>query len=589
MPKPQPYSPYASSKGSDGAKTCYLDRHNKVPAPDLYAYDGVPQHMPDPALGSYDLFGIRDDICFDRFGRYGPYGLGYVGSEGGVGVGMETESEGNDVVWDKTGKIDYREVDWADAQERCQAANKHRFVEPQEGTGELPAVGPERNGKKARIAVVMRCYTGFKWTELAVLNLRAMINELALKSGGEYSVHILLHVRDDTLPIWSDDAMVQRVLDYNVPREFHGLVTLWSVSQMMLFYPGRFDAAWQNPSGQGIHGVYRSAHLPVQVFAMQHPEYEHFWNWEMDLRLVGNYYELFDRIGKWADEQPRSLMWERNERYYVPAYHGSWDNFTASVARDSGIGPDESAAASIVGPVWYEGKQPLRSEERGQSALPESCTIGKPAGKCGVGEGADLIALDPIFDVMGSGWVFSNDVTGYKNPSSDNPPRRASIVTAGRVSRRLLAAMHEEVWRYHRSMFTEMFATTIALHRALKAVYAPHPIYLDRAWQEPGAAVDAVFNSGEDRSTSGRNSPFDMRNEHNQKGTSFYYHSEFAGLLWRRWLGYPQMDGRGSYGGRSGAGTVRGGPDEETRKDSSGRMCLRSMLLHPIKHERPDE
>jgi hypothetical protein len=34
---------------------------------------------------------------------------------------------------------------------------------------------------------------------------------------------------------------------------------------------------------------------------------------------------------------------------------------------------------------------------------------------------------------------------------------------------------------------------------------------------------------------------------------------------------------------------LRGGKAEEERKDGTGRMCLRSMLVHPIKWEHPSE
>ena len=303
------------------------------------------------------------------------------------------------------------------------------------------------------------------------------------------------------------------------------------------------------------------------------------------MRYLGNYYELFDRIGRWAGSQPRSLMWERSSRYYIPSFHGTWDNFTKTVQQDH----LRSGKRTMYGPVNYPDRKKLRSEERGESPLPKNCGGGQDPAQCGVGEAADLITFGPIFDVPSSGWVFSNDITGYGDEASFNsPPRRASIVTAGRLSRRLIMAMHEETWRHRHTMFSEMFPATVALHHGFKAIYAPHPTYLDRAWTPLGSTIDAAFNSGEDHSTSGTNSPFHLGNEHNQKGTSWYYHSEFAGLLWRRWLGYAQMDGRGGMGGMNGGGTLRGGVEEETKPDSTGRMCLRSMFLHPIKSEKPD-
>ncbi|KAK6839790.1 hypothetical protein PG987_005656 [Apiospora arundinis] len=127
----------------------------------------------------------------------------------------------------------------------------------------------------------------------------------------------------------------------------------------------------------------------------------------------------------------------------------------------------------------------------------------------------------------------------------------------------------------------------MAFHHGLKAVYAPHPVYVDRAW--PAEEIEKHFNGGRDHTSGGHGSPFDLQNEHNHKGTSWYYNSEFAGLLWRRWLGYAQMDGRGKNGGRSGEGDLRGGREEESDPNNSGRLCLRSMLVHPIKWENPSE
>ncbi|KAL8376437.1 hypothetical protein RB595_007500 [Gaeumannomyces hyphopodioides] len=605
IPHPTPYVPQPDYESAEyleknhAVKRCYLDKEQKIPVPDTLAYAGVPQGLPDPAIGSYDLLGLRSDVCFDRFGRYGPYGLGYDGAEGGTSEGTDTEREGSEAVWARTGKVDYRAVDWGAAQKRCLVANRDRFENvhdvaavPDDDGGDEQRPGEARGrGKMHRIAVVVRIYVGFEWTQHVVLNFRAMVSELALKSGGEYTVHFLLHVKDDNVPIWADAAAAQRVLDDAVPREFHSLCTLWSEAQMRLVYPGNFGEAVENPSGSDVHGVYRSAQMPLQDFAMAHPEYEHFWNWEMDMRYLGNYYELFDRLGGWARAQSRAHLWERSAKYYLPAVHGTWANFSDLVAETT----RRAGKRPIMGPVYFPGRQPIRAEERGESFLPaDTCGAAGDAGDgvesirhsdgCGRGEEADLITLNPIFDAEGSGWVFASDVTGYDR-AWPTPPRRCAIVTAGRLSRRLLAVMHEETWRMRHSMFSEMFPAAMALHHGLKAAYAPHPVLLDRGWGM--AHADAAFNGGYDASTSGHGSPFDFGNEHNHKGTTWYYNSEFAGLLWRRWLGYAQMDGRGDDGGRAGAGTLRGGRAEEEAPGSPGRLCLRSMLVHPIKWEKP--
>ncbi|CAG9949639.1 unnamed protein product [Clonostachys rosea f. rosea IK726] len=574
-PSQKPYYPYNSSHPD--FRLCYLDSQNTIPAPDIFAYSGIPQNFPEPSMGSYQALGIPDDVCFDRFGRYGPYGFGYSKREGGSGVGQFTESSGNERVWATSGKIDYNTVDWADAQDRCYEANKARFQQVNPETNKLVPV----KGKKARIAVVIRVYTGFEWTDLAILNFRALINELSLKSGGEYQVHFLLHVKDGDTPLWSDEATARRVVETNMPAEFRGMVTLWSEPQMALYYPGKFRDSYSNPSQRELGGVYRSGHWPLQIFARQHPEYEHFWNWEMDMRWVGNYYELFNRMTKWAEQQPRHLAWERNSRYFIPSYHGNWENFTATVERDAG----ESGIEPVLGPVQFQGRKSLRFEMRGESPMPASCDPDGDRSLCGVGEEADLITVNPIFDTHMSGWAFGLDAVGY--PKKAPPPRRAAIITASRLSRRLLDSMHEQVWRHHQTMFSEMFPASIAFHHGFKAVAAPHPIYLDRQW---GDAINEVFNGGSHHSTDGHGCPFDISNEHNHRGSTWYFNSKFSGMLWRRWLGYPQKDMRGRYQSTQGEdGVMQGGKNQEESSSGTGRMCLRSMLLHPIKLEHPSE
>ncbi|KAJ8130185.1 hypothetical protein O1611_g3445 [Lasiodiplodia mahajangana] len=463
---------------------CYVDSNKKVLVPDLYAYRGLIQGQPEAAIGSHEALGLRSDVCFDRFGRYGPYGLGYSLDRGGLSESLDIESEDSETVWEQSGQINWNEVDWAEAQDRCFSANQGRFFTGNKTRdAELAATGRK---KLYRTAIVVRTYVGFKWTAHAVLNFRAMISELNLQSGGEYDVHFLLHVRDNNAPIWADIATAQEIIDRYVPPEFHGLCTLWSEAQMKLYYPGNFGDTYENPSNADIHGVYRSAHMPLQHFAMMHPEYEHFWNWEMDMRWTGSYYELFDRLGKWGAKQSRVGAWERSAKYYIPGLHGTWENFTELVNSEI----QASNRRPLLGPVTFAGKLALN---QGENFMPASCASGSELSQCGVGEEADLITLNPLFDADESGWVFAGDVTGYQT-ALPKPPRRCSIVTASRLSRRLLSVMHEETWRLHHSMFSEMFPSTMAFHHGLKAVFAPHPVFIDREW--PQMEIDKAFNGG---------------------------------------------------------------------------------------------
>ena len=129
------FNPYPDYTDSDyinkygERRECFLDKDNSIRVPRIQSFPGVPKGFPDPVMGSNEMLGIRDDVCFDRFGRLGPYGLGYGVKKGGSGAGLEGHRDGAERVWEDVPPVDFRHVDWADVQHRCHAANQHRFKE----------------------------------------------------------------------------------------------------------------------------------------------------------------------------------------------------------------------------------------------------------------------------------------------------------------------------------------------------------------------------------------------------------------------------------------------------------------------------
>lgn len=185
----------------------------------------------------------------------------------------------------------------------------------------------------------------------------------------------------------------------------------------------------------------------------------------------------------------------------------------------------------------------------------------------GVGEDADFITFNPLFDPQNTNWILAEDTTGYNTtPPNQYPPRRTAIITASRLSRRLLETMHRETALKRHTMFSEMWPGSCALHHGYKAVYAPHPVYIDRKW--PTSYLAAIFNNGRNGAAGGaRTSVFSDERQHNFLGTTWYYHAGFSANLWKRWLGY-KVDNDGG---------------EEWEVANEGRMCLPGMLLHPVK------
>lgn len=605
------FDPYTNADAQhefESPVECYLDNNTKLQVPKLLSYSGVPKGFPDPAMGSHDIFGLRNDMCFERYGRLGPYGYGYSRKYGGSGAGVEGEREGSEYVWEGyEEEVNYKNVQWVEAQDRCKQANAHRFkpVSKQQRNHfftSMAAGGPAKDKKPEhdtlplktasgkqylnRTAVVIRTWWDYKYDDEDLFYLRALVNELSLQSGAEYDVQFLVHVKDDNMQIWADEETYQRVLNDALPAEFRGMGTLWSERQMGLIYGGVAESFYRDLP---VHGAYRSTYMPMQYFAHMHPEYEFIWHWEMDIRYTGNFYHLFKQVTQWAKQQPRKGLWERNGRFYIPSEHGTWEEFKQMVRVQTQHGTAQKA--SVYGKLGADAasKHPMDEESRraessvwgpvrpsgegDETDLPDSdpkppITFDKDNYEWGVGEEADFITFNPLFDPHNTNWILAEDVTGYNTSHNNYPPRRSAIITASRLSHRLLETMHRETALKRHTMFSEMWPGSCALHHGYKAVYAPHPVYIDRAW--PTSYLAAIFNNGINGASGGsRTSVFSDERQHNFLGTTWYYHAGFAPNLWRRWLGF-KVDNDG-------------GEEQEKSAEGEGRMCLPAMLLHPVK------
>ncbi|OAA44687.1 hypothetical protein BBO_04170 [Beauveria brongniartii RCEF 3172] len=637
VPPSSAWSNYRHRSVEANVKECFIDTASQIRVPELRYYTGRPHGFPNHIGGSYELLDLPEDICFERYGRYGPYGFGYSSRMGGLGTGEHSENEGAELVWDSRPHVNFGEVDWADAQRRCLQSNAHRFKavptrkagpqgfvnavpetdkkqKRQDTAVDTPTSSIQEDGKATaeatesassdsitktgRTAIVFRCWDEFFFREDDIANLRSMILELSLGSGGRYDVHLLVQVRNDAAhPIWADQEVYEKRIRDVIPKEFQGLVTLWTETQMLSLYQGIHDK-WTVGPDHSVHGSYRGLVMAMQHFAYLHPEYDHFWHWEMDVRYTGHYYDLLTKIESWAKEQPRKGLWERNARFYVPATHGSWDDFkhlarvqteTGTLSADNVWGnlpkldEDEPQRArkgdrSVWGPVrpddendWFE---------YDDDPVPPT-TYESDKYQWGVGEEADYITLNPIFNPEGTTWGLRDDITGFNE--SQPPPRRASIITTSRMSRRLLLSMHRATTLKKQFGFAEMWPATTALHHGYKAVFAPHPLFVDRRW--PVEYLAGTLNAGRNGAAGGARASVYGAREHNLRGLSWFYNTGFAPNLYRRWLGLRvNNDGGDAFektedksrlsAGVDGVGGMPGG---------EGRMCLPPMLLHPIK------
>jgi hypothetical protein len=512
--------------------------------------------FPNPSIGSSSAVGLDHNICFERHGRFAPYGIDH--------LSIHEHPPSSVVDWDK--------VRWGKLQQTCVNRNRELFdLGPRSFSDNKSRLNdfPGRDARhRKRVAVIFRSYDGMQYNADMLRTMRAVISELSLGSGGEYVAFLLVQVKDQSLPIFDDPELYEKIIREKVPKEFWDITVLWSEAIWPQLYPSL---------PQGAMNVHLSQWLPIQWFAMKYNNFDHYWNWEMDVRYTGHYYELVEALHSWTQQQPRKGLWERNSRFWIPSIHGSLSSFMNSVQQKYVKGKlFQQQDRSIWGPQLYPDQERfgfvLDPPYHKPTALEDDF-------EWGVGEDADLITLLPMFNPDPTHYVFRDAYWNYPTTSGPaGPPRRTSIITFFRLSHRLLNLMHLENSRtlgHH--MGSETWPQSVTLQHGLKAVHVPHSIYMEKAW--PPEALDFIFNNGDRERTveafknipdygegsGGYESPFGLGREHNFDQSTWYYRDRLASRLYRRFLGH-EVDGIG-------------GKDWEKQH---GTFCLPPMLLHPI-------
>ncbi|RFU33011.1 hypothetical protein B7463_g3339, partial [Scytalidium lignicola] len=512
----RPYPPYntqrwkATHRGSFAE--CEMPEGTKG---DMLVFSGRSEGLVDTPMGSNVALDIDSDLCFERKTRLEPYGY--------------TEEE--DGSSNSTVSTEWDHVNWGQLQKKCVAKNAERYVRSENVN--------EKTG--TRTALLLRAYTGMQYTEDEKQNIRALVTELSLKSGGEYQVFLLTQMKDRDFDIANDPAAHKAAIEKHVPREFWDMTVFWTDAEMRELYP-KIPDEFQN--------VHRAQWFSVQKFAQDFPEFDFYWNWELDSRYTGNHYDLLEKLGGFGATQPRKCLWERNNRYYIPQFHGQYDtDFRQSVEEIHG-------GSCLWAPPAIENVTPL-------GPPPPTKNQSRDDYVWGVGEEADYISLAPMFIPRTTLWVDRDAMSGYVGP--DKTPRRTTIGTQSRCSKKLLDIMHMENQRGN-FVSSEMTPQTVALHHGLKAVYAPIPIWFDREWDP--RSLNKWFNTGDDGSTSNGKfvSPFSWGDEGRFSGSTWYYRAIPPMRLWNNFLGWED--------------TGVGGAEWERR---NGRPCLPPMILHPIK------
>lgn len=201
-------------------------------------FEDIP--YPRTLSGSYEKLGL-DQSWLSASERYGPYGYG------------EERDDYN------RSRVDWNQTNWANLQNECVETNSRRFVDPyafDHGRPRFtyrerswkekwlsswftaPKIKPRPASQRTeRTAIVVRAWHTFNYTTEDLWNLRSLIAETSLATGGEYAVFILVDVKNGTWNIHKDTESYNRVVREYVPAEFRDMAVLFDDSMLESWYP----------------------------------------------------------------------------------------------------------------------------------------------------------------------------------------------------------------------------------------------------------------------------------------------------------------------------------------------------------------
>ncbi|KAI5245214.1 hypothetical protein E4T43_03404 [Aureobasidium subglaciale] len=428
---------------------------------------------PPPLSGSYEALDL-DKSWLTAAERYGPYGLG-----------EEDESY-------TRSRVDWSNVNWADLQNACVESNRKRLPSaytfnhgnprftyrdrswkekwlPSSFT--TPTIEPRPSTELYhRSAIVIRVWSTYKYTPEDMWNLRSLVAETALATGGEYAVFLLVDVKDKEAGIHKSAEAYDRVLRESVPPELQDIAVLFDDSLLESWYP---DVVEHLPIMQIMQ--------PLQIFAQFYPEFDHYWQLEVDSRFLGHTGNMLDKFADLARKEPRKQARERASWAYMADYHGSYDDFFSTI--DNVLDGDSSVWGSVdihdidpIGPV-----SPVEDPREDHFTW-------------GVGEEADLILLNTLEDASrDEDWLFKGWHHGFS--MGDKLPVFVSVVAQGRASWNLLNAIHHAQAHTGMRIPSEATLPSFALWHGLKISGIPLPVY-----QWPGRdrrEMDFALNGGD--------------------------------------------------------------------------------------------
>jgi hypothetical protein len=263
----------------------------------------------------------------------------------------------------------------------------------------------------------------------------------------------------------------------------------------------------------------------TQLFALFYPEFDHYWQWEMDIRVLGDTLKYLEAVSTFARNEPRKQSVERSSYLHISKAQGSYSNFMAAV--NSSL----KGGATVWGPVHIPDIIPIGPPP--PTPHPEDDNF-----SWGVGEDADVIVTNPRANVLEQQtWVFRDYIRGFQN--GVDTPRITCPTAIMRGSRQLLLAIHDAQANQGLAVPSEATLPSFALWHGLKLSYPPWPWYSNLRRDEK--FMDEFFNGGlpgthSDGWAHGEGFYNQLNHQDLTAGSTWWWYSEFPDQIMQWWF-----------------------------------------------------
>ncbi|KAG6026031.1 hypothetical protein E4U41_001376 [Claviceps citrina] len=506
-----------------------------------------------PGIGSHRELGA-EQTWMTAEGRYGPYGFR------GITHGVNRS------------RVDWDGVNWGYLQNECLARNKLRFPGPSPSwnlstdarlswknrSAIDTRLDPASVKATGRTMLLIRAWSGYVYKPEDLWNIRSLIVEAGLRTGGEYVVVLYVHVQEREKNIFASSENYDAAFEAaGIPPELRSIAVLWDENLLSSWYDKLQE-----------HRTMFQVNQPVQLFALHYPDFDHYWQVEMDERFLGDAGKYLDAVSAFARAEPRKQALERATFTFHEDTYGTYRNLTARV---DAVNHGRSRA---WGPVRIPDITPLGPTPPVRHAQHENFTWG-------VGEDADVLVSSFCADaVQTTTWVFRDWIQGEFARGKDTP-RWFCPPAIMRGSRKLLLAVHQAQHDKGLGLPSEATLPSWALWHGFKLSYPPQPAYMRRHepefrdygddWTRDPATwlngtVTPWFGNSTDRSRDGlaHGDPQSFAD----LGMSFWWTSDYPRTVFDVWLaGSVAQDQQ-----MPGVLAVR-----------EGRVYAPNMVMHPVK------